>query len=96
LAATVSDIQAGTAEVPLDTNSESCLPPARIQETCTISDGNDLHLYSNMDTLANVNATKVKYGKNPEIAQRFSEPRRRELECFLSPEFLNSATALKL
>jgi hypothetical protein len=84
LAATVSDIQAGTAEVPLETNTESGLPPASIQETYGISDGNDLNLYSNMDTLANANATQVKDGKNPEIAQRFAEPRRRDLEGLLS------------
>jgi hypothetical protein len=112
LAITVSYIQAGTPEVPLDTNTEYGLPPASIQETYGIydgndlrcnsiwilfpmptphkssmgriqKDGNDLDMYSNMDTLANANATQVKDGKNPEIAQRFSEPRRLELEGLL-------------
>jgi hypothetical protein len=60
------------------------LPPANTQAVYGISDGNDLHLYSTLDDLANVNAAQVMDGKKPYIAQRFSEPRRRELEGLLS------------
>jgi hypothetical protein len=84
LEATVSDIKADTAEVPLEANPKPVLPPANTQAVYGISDGNDLHLYSTLDDLANVNATQVMDGKKPDIAQRFSEPCRRELEGLLS------------
>jgi hypothetical protein len=84
LAATVSAIKSVTAEVPLEANPEPVLPPANTQAVYGISDGNDLHLYSTLNDLANVNTTQVMDGKKPDIAQQFAEPCCRELEGLLS------------
>jgi hypothetical protein len=63
LAATVSDIKADTAEVPLEANPEPVLAPVNTQAFYCISDGNDVHLYSTLDDLANVNTTQFMDGK---------------------------------